>query len=179
MRTFLTRAILFQVTAAFNAWADPPDSLSYTLEEIVVTDRRFELPTTSSVATKIPLPLERTPLSVGVVTELQLKRQDAVVLGDALKNISGVNVHTGFGAHDFLVIRGFDSLSSGLVLTDGVQEPEVSFYNTYNLERVEVLKGPGAFVYGGNPLSGAVNLVRKRPLRGRFAVINAAAGRPG
>jgi TonB-dependent siderophore receptor len=177
IRTFLALAIPLHVAAASNAWAEPADSLSYTLEEIVVTDRRFELPTTSSVATKISLPLERTPLSVGVVTEAQLNRQQAVVLGDALKNISGVNVHTGFGAHDFFVIRGFDSLSSGLVLTEGVQEPEVSFYNTYNLERVEVLKGPGAFVYGGNPLSGAVNLVRKRPLRGRFAVFNASAGR--
>ena len=174
---FLASAISFQGLTATDGWANPPDSLSYTLEEIVVTDSRLELPTTSSVATKIPLPLQRTPLSVGVVTDVQLRRQNAVVLGDALKNISGVNVQTGFGTHDFFLIRGFDSLSSGLVLTDGVQEPEVSFYNTYNLERVEVLKGPGAFVYGSNPLSGAVNLVRKRPLFGRFAVINAAAGR--
>lgn len=60
------------------------------------------------------------------------------------------------------LIRGFDSLTSGLVLTDGTAEPEVSVYNLYNIERVEVLKGPGAFLYGGNPLSGTVNLMRKK-----------------
>ena len=87
-----------------------------------------------------------------------------MVLGDALRNVSGVNIQTVFGVTDFFIIRGFDSLSSGLVLTDGASEPEATFYNLYNLDRVEVLKGPGAFLYGGNPLSGSVNLSRKQPI---------------
>ena len=74
------------------------------------------------------------------------------------------NVQTVFGVTDFFIIRGFDSLSSGLVLTDGVAEPEATFYHLYNVERVEVLKDPGAFLYGGNPLSGSVNLTRKQPV---------------
>ena len=93
-----------------------------------------------------------------------IEHQSGVVLGDALRNVSGVNVQTVFGVTDFFVIRGFDSLSSGLVLTDGASEPEATFYNLYNLDRVEVLKGPGAFLYGANPLSGSVNLNRKQPV---------------
>lgn len=136
----------------------------YIAEEIVVTESKEKIPTVSTVATKIPVPLRLTPASIGVVNNGLFKHQSGVVLGDALRNVSGVNVQTVFGVTDFFIIRGFDSLSSGLVLTDGASEPEATFYNLYNLERVEVLKGPGAFLYGGNPLSGSVNLSRKQPI---------------
>ena len=135
----------------------------YTVEEIVVRGSREKVPTISTVATKEPVPIRLTPASIGVVNHGLFEHQNGVVLGDALRNVSGVNVQTVFGVTDFFVIRGFDSLSSGLVLTDGVAEPEATFYHLYNVERVEVLKGPGAFLYGGNPLSGSVNLTRKQP----------------
>ncbi|MBT3602797.1 MAG: TonB-dependent receptor plug domain-containing protein, partial [Candidatus Latescibacteria bacterium] len=134
----------------------------YVAEEIVVTESRDKVPTVSTIATKVPVPLRLTPASIGVVNNGLFRHQSGVVLGDALRNVSGVNVQTVFGVTDFFIIRGFDSLSSGLVLTDGASEPEATFYNLYNLERVEVLKGPGAFLYGGNPLSGSVNLSRKQ-----------------
>jgi TonB-dependent siderophore receptor len=136
----------------------------YVAEEIVVTESRDKVPTVSTIATKVPVPLRLTPASIGVVNNGLFRHQSGVVLGDALRNVSGVNVQTVFGVTDFFIIRGFDSLSSGLVLTDGASEPEATFYNLYNLERVEVLKGPGAFLYGGNPLSGSVNLSRKQPI---------------
>ena len=136
----------------------------YAGEEIVVTESKEKVPTVSSIATKVPIPIRLTPASIGVVNHGLFQHQSGVVLGDALRNVSGVNIQTVFGVTDFFIIRGFDSLSSGLVLTDGASEPEATFYNLYNLERVEVLKGPGAFLYGGNPLSGSVNLSRKQPI---------------
>lgn len=136
----------------------------YAGEEIVVTESKEKVPTVSTIATKVPVPIRLTPASIGVVNHGLFQHQSGVVLGDALRNVSGVNIQTVFGVTDFFVIRGFDSLSSGLVLTDGASEPEATFYNLYNLERVEVLKGPGAFLYGGNPLSGSVNLSRKQPI---------------
>ena len=145
--------------------SDPEGELPvYAGEEIVVTESKEKVPTVSTVATKIPVPIRLTPASIGVVNHGLFEHQSGVVLGDALRNISGVNIQTVFGVTDFFIIRGFDSLSSGLVLTDGASEPEATFYHLYNLERVEVLKGPGAFLYGGNPLSGSVNLSRKQPL---------------
>ncbi len=136
----------------------------YAGEEIVVTESKEKVPTVSTVATKIPVPIRLTPGSIGVVNRGLFQHQSGVVLGDALRNVSGVNIQTVFGVTDFFIIRGFDSLSSGLVLTDGASEPEATFYHLYNLARVEVLKGPGAFLYGGNPLSGSVNLSRKQPI---------------
>jgi TonB-dependent siderophore receptor len=115
----------------------------------------------SGVATKTPLPLDLIPFNLGVVTKPLFISQQAQFLGDALNNVSGVATHTGFGVFDYFVIRGFDSLTTGLVLIDGAPESESTFYHLYNVERVEVLKGPGAFLYGGNPLAGSVNLIRK------------------
>ena len=176
--------ILFASTAllsllASTAWAQPDaaDSLSYTTEELVVTGARLDLPKVNTTAAKMSLSLHQTPASVGVVSGALIENRNGAVLGDALANVSGVSVHTGFGVHDFFVIRGFDSLDNGLVLTDGAAEPEVTFYHLYNIDRVEVLKGPGAFLYGGSPLSGTVQLVRKQALFGNFARLRASYGR--
>ena len=64
-----------------------------------------------------------------------------------------VNVSAGFGIFDYFTVRGLDSLTGGLVLTDGVSEPESTFYPLYNVRQIEVLKGSGEL-----------------PLRARFAV---------
>ncbi|HET9482044.1 MAG TPA: TonB-dependent siderophore receptor [Candidatus Polarisedimenticolia bacterium] len=127
------------------------------------------LPTSNTILTRLPLSLRLTPANIGVVEGALLRDQYALVLGDALTNVSGLNVQTQSGVTDFFSIRGFDSLTSALVLTDGAPEPEVTFYHMYNVEKVEVLKGPGGFLYGSNPMAGAVNIVRKQPLPGDFA----------
>lgn len=148
-------------TGAETEEADQDKDLSsYVLVE---DETESLLPPRSAEVTKLPIPTHLSPLNVATVTEGLIDSQRAEVLGDALRNVSGTVAHTGFGVSDFFTIRGFDSLSSGLVLTDGIPEPEVTFYHLYNVERVEVLKGPGAFLYGGNPLAASVNLVRKAP----------------
>jgi TonB-dependent siderophore receptor len=154
--------------------ATPNEPLRFS-EEV---DVAVETPGTAIDTTvlKLPMPLQTTPASVSLVPAALLTEQDAVVLGDALKNAPGLNVAPGFGTFDFFTIRGFDSLSSGLVLTDGASEPESTFYPTYNLKRVEVVRGPAAFLYGSNPLSGAVNLVRKQPTSGRYADVTMGYG---
>ena len=145
-------------------------------EESVDVLGRATFPASASTATKLSVPLESLPVSVSVISSQVLEAQDARVLGDALQNAPGVNVATGNGVFDFFTIRGFDSLSSSLVLVDGAGEPESSFYHLYNARRVEVLRGPGAYLYGGNPLSGAVNILRKQPGPGRFADIQFSGG---
>jgi outer membrane receptor protein involved in Fe transport len=144
-------------------------------EELVVKGSAELVPPAPAIA-GLPLPSLLLPLSVEVIGAPLLDQQDARVLGDALKNASGVGVHTESGAADFFVVRGFDSESSALVMTDGAPEPVTTFYQLYNVDRVEVLKGPAGFLYGGNPLAGAVDLVRKQPLRGDGFVQLASQG---
>ena len=158
--------------------AQSADDSLHVVDETIVTGSRLIIPRANAIATKMPLPLRKTPLSVGIVPQAMIETQDGATLSDALANVSGVGVHTNFGVHDLFYLRGFDSLANGLVLSDGVPEPEATFYQLYNVDRVEALKGPGAFLYGGNPLSGTINLVRKQPVpAGNFARVNASLGR--
>ncbi len=138
-------------------------------EELLVEDTAPYLPDTVSTATKSSTPLGRVPASVSALSYSLLRDRNALVLGDALTNAPGVNAQSNSGVHDLFVIRGFESLSSSLVMTDGAPEPEAIFYQLYNVERVEVVRGPAGFLYGGNPLAGAVNMVRKRPVAGSYA----------
>lgn len=136
-------------------------------EAIEVESEMPSIPPTGITAFKLAVPVQLTPASVSIVPRTVFETQDAFFLNDALRNASGVSVGSGFGVFDFFTIRGFDSLSSALVLIDGAFEPESSFYPLYNVRQVEVVKGPAAFLYGANPLSGAVHVVRKQPMAGR------------
>ena len=131
---------------------------------ITVEETIREIPTENTSAAKIALPLRELPIKVGVVSGAVIRSQAAVTMGEALTNVAGVNVHNGFGVFDFFTVRGFDNLTTGLILTDGAIEPESTFYQMYNIERVEVLKGPSSYLYGINSLAGTVNLIRKQPI---------------
>ncbi len=178
MRNLSGALLIFalSLTATF-AHAQSADDSLHVVGETIVTGSRLAIPRANAIATKMPLPLHKTPLSVGIVPQALIETQDGATLSDALANVSGVGVHTNFGVHDLFYLRGFDSLANGLVLSDGVPEPEATFYQLYNVARVEALKGPGAFLYGGNPLSGTISLVRKRPdPASDFARVNASLG---
>jgi TonB-dependent siderophore receptor len=131
------------------------------VEYVEVQDE--SLPQSNTIASKLPLPVDKTPANVGTVGRALIDEQGAWSLGDALPNVSGLNVQSGSGTFDYFAIRGFDSVSSGLVMLDGAVEPEASYYSLYNVRGIEVIKGPAGFLYGKNPLAGAINVVRKQP----------------
>ena len=169
-RLLLTTSLLLVASPALGHGA--PQQAQAAEQEINVEATEFIfvegslpwIPNSNTIVSKLPLSLDLTPNNVGLVTRALFEQQHALVLGNALANVSNVNVQPGFGVHDYFILRGFDSLSSGLILTDGAPEPEATFYQLYNVELVEVIKGPAGFLYGSNPLAGAVNLVRKQPL---------------
>ena len=145
-------------------------------EELLVEDRAPYLPETVSTASKTTTPIRLLPASVSALSHALLSDRNALVLGDALTNVAGVNAQSNSGVHDLFFLRGFDSLSSSLVLTDGAPDPEATFYQLYNVERVEVIRGPAGFLYGGNTLAGTVNMVRKRPFGGSEGRLGALFG---
>lgn len=122
------------------------------------------LPTSNTIATKLPVPLQITPANIGTVGPALYRERGDGVLSEALANVSGVNVQTQSGVHDFFVVRGFDSLSGSLVMTDGAPEPEATYYPLYNVAGIEVMKGPSGFLYGKDPLAATINIARKQPV---------------
>jgi iron complex outermembrane receptor protein len=127
------------------------------------------VPESSTIISKLPLSLQMTPANVGTVSSTLVGEQNGYYLTDALRNVSSLNVQAQGGVHDFFLVRGYDSVSGSLVMTDGAVEPEATWYPMYNVVGVEVLKGPAGFLYGSDPLAGAVNIVRKQPLPTSFA----------
>jgi TonB-dependent siderophore receptor len=184
MKTALALAAVLLATGA-RAQQPPPPSPEPSPDPAryrEVVEVQGDLPAVPGPAvgvSKVALDLQETPVSVSVVPATIIDSQRAIVLTDALRNVSGVNTASGNGVFDFFTVRGFDSLSSGLVLTDGAPEPESTFYPLYNVTQVEVMKGPTAILYGGNPLAGAVHLVRKQPQPKRFADVSLSYGKFG
>ena len=115
-----TGAVADDADTEQSAETRPPATLE---EEVWVEESLPYAPASNTIAAKLPVAQEWTPANVGVVDRDLFEEQGATVLGDALENVSGVGVQTGFGVFDLFVLRGFDSLSGGLILTDGAPEP--------------------------------------------------------
>lgn len=120
--------------------------------------------------------LKRVPFSLTVVPSRTLRDAGARQLSDGLTGASSVNVISGFGIFDLFAIRGFDSLTNGLVMIDGVREPESTFLPAYNIERLEILKGPSGFAAGPDAAASTVNVLRKQPLGRDFAAVGGRFG---
>lgn len=125
----------------------------------------------SLTATKTDTPLSETPRSISVVTRNQIDDQGAQTLEDILEYVPGVNRYSYPGgeslAGDIFYIRGMNQRDYGYgTYRDGLRVQSNAYATSaepYGLERVEVLKGPTAILYGENVPGGMVNLVSKRP----------------
>lgn len=112
-------------------------------------------------AAKIAIPLKDLPQSVAVVPSEVLRDQRALSLQDALKNVPGVAFSHGDGQRDQVAIRGFTAIADQYV--DGFRDDGLYFRDLSNVERVEVIKGPAAVLYGRGSSGGLINRVTKKP----------------
>jgi len=142
---------------------------SWAGNDIIVTGQRPSYAETeTNAATKTTTPLIQVPQSVQVLTRTLIREQDRRTLGDALVNVSGV---TPTRSDEVLfippIVRGFPAevYLDGLSVFAGNQQA----YDPNSLvgtERIDVLKGPTATLYGGGigtPLGGVINLESIRP----------------
>lgn len=158
--TALAAAIAALCTPAF---AQATGSNSPSLSEVTIRESAGEAysPALSSTATKGSAPLRDVPQAVNVVPGQLLRDQGARSLEDALRNVPGVAMSTGDGQRDQVVIRGFTAIADQFV--DGVRDDALYFRDLVDIERVEVLKGPAAVLYGRGSSGGLINRVTKKP----------------
>jgi catecholate siderophore receptor len=118
-------------------------------------------------ATRTPTPLRDVPQSIAVTTRTQIEDQLMATIGDVVLYVPGVTAHQGENNRDQVIIRG--NSSSADFFLNGVRDDVQYYRDLYNLERVEVLKGPNAMVFGRGGGGGVVNRVTKEagfePLR--------------
>lgn len=133
-----------------------------TLEAIVTVTSNSEFTETESLtATKIATPLRDLPQSIEVVGQKLLQSQNARSLQDALYNVTAVTVAQGEGRRDQFFIRGFTALGDQFI--DGVRDDAPYYRDLANVERIEVVKGPAAVLFGRGSSGGLINRVTKQP----------------
>ncbi|WP_049766139.1 TonB-dependent siderophore receptor [Rhodopseudomonas palustris] len=122
----------------------------------------------SMAGTKTNTAINRTPQAVSVIGAEQIRDQKPGKLDEALRYSAGLVAGT-FGTDtrsDWFLIRGFKSNDNSTFL-DGMQLFSTAYatwkLQPFNLERIEVLRGPSAILYGGSSPSGIVNAVSKMP----------------
>ena len=113
---------------------------------------------------KLPQDLQDTPQSVTVVSEQLMTDQAATRLEDALKNVPGITLNAGEGAArgDTVNLRGFSAFNDFFL--DGIRDAAVYSRDSFDLQSVEVVKGPSAVLFGRGSTGGAINQVSKSPL---------------
>jgi iron complex outermembrane receptor protein len=122
----------------------------------------------TATASKIDVALMETPQAVNIITADQVSDQDAQTLSEALRYTPGVLAGLEGPAdtrRDPMTVRGFEPVLylDGLIATSGASISAVTKPEPYNLERIEILKGPASVLYGANAPGGLINTVSKRP----------------
>lgn len=177
----LSLVLAFSISATLVAQDAPPqptDEPVVKIEEKIEVTSRY-VPEESTTATKYPVDPQLIPASVSSVSGTLLQEQNANTLHEAMSNVAGVSTNRDTGFIESFVLRGFDSTDSGLLLVNGAYEPRTGINQTYNIDRLEVVRGPIGFLYGGNAMAGAVNLVRKQPLAENFTRFELLGGSYG
>ena len=135
-------------------------------------------------STRISLPFKKNSRTINIITAKDIKNSAATNVADLLQQVTGVDIRrrgTGGGQSD-LYIRG-GGFDQTLLLIDGIKMDDAQTgHHTMNaalpievIERIEIIKGPAARIFGQNAFTGAINIVTKKRLKSKVS-INLEAG---
>lgn len=148
---------------AFPTLAHASEAEGDDARTIIVTGKAVGYLANDSVtATKTDTPLIDVPQSVTVITRERLDDQASRSIADVLRYVPGTTVGQGEGNRDQITLRGQNTTADFFL--DGVRDDVQYFRSLYNIERVEVLKGPFALIFGRGGSGGIINRVQKTPL---------------
>ncbi|GAA4713489.1 TonB-dependent siderophore receptor [Sphingomonas lutea] len=129
--------------------------------EIIVTGERGEYGVRStSTATKTNTDVRNIPQALTVISESQIEDQGLRSIAELLTFVPGATAGTGEANRDQITLRGNNTTADFFI--DGVRDDVQYFRDFYNVDRVEVLKGPNAMIFGRGGGGGIVNRVGKR-----------------
>ena len=160
---FLLIALMFNLSVPTTIFAQENSSDP---EEIIVKGK--VLYSDQVTALKTPVPIIDVPQTLSIVTDEDIRKQGFRELGDIVRYTPGVNTSQGEGHRDSVVFRGVRSTADFYL--DGVRDDVQYYRSLYNLEQVEILRGPNALLFGRGGTGGIINRVTKK------AVLNDAFG---
>lgn len=111
-------------------------------------------------ALRSPTPIIDVPQSLSIITADQIAQQGFDSIGDIIDYTPGVNTSQGEGHRDAVVFRGVRSTADFFI--DGVRDDVWYYRPLYNIEQVEILRGPNALLFGRGGTGGLLNRVTKK-----------------
>ncbi|MFA5630412.1 MAG: TonB-dependent siderophore receptor [Porticoccaceae bacterium] len=163
------------LTHAQNADGEQPTRL----DPVIVSGEAlsdYQAPAAAS-SPKFTAPLLDTPKSVTVITEELMRDRGATSLQDVLRTTPGITLGSGEGGTptgDRPFVRGYEASTD--IFIDGVRDYARGSHEIFNLESVEVIKGPSSAYTGRGGTGGSINLQTKKPQQQSFAEIGAGFG---
>ncbi len=157
-------AVGFSATAQDRADAQAPDTGS-----VVVTGHRPGIAALSET-------IQNTAQSINVVPQEVLHQQGVTTLQDSLKNVPGITLNAGEGGShgDTINLRGFPA--SDDFFLDGLRDTGFYTRDSFDVEQVEVYKGPASTLFGRGSTGGVVNQVSKTPVLRPIAAASLTLG---
>lgn len=166
---FKTRLLVSAVgaaTAMSAGWAQAEEQKTsdevLSLGSDTVTGQQQGEYKAESASSKYTAPLRETPKSVTVISDQVIKDTGSLSLADALRTTSGITFGAGEGgnpAGDRPIIRGFNAESDTFI--DGLRDVGSQTREIFNVEQIEVSKGPGSAYTGAGSTGGSFNLISK------------------
>lgn len=169
----LSKALLFAGTAAFAPAAAALAETAETAEvqalapdreesTIVVTGAVLQSNEINSV--KTPTPIINVPQSLSITTEEAILDRGFTSIGEIVDYTPGVNTSQGEAHRDAIVFRGVRSTADFFI--DGMRDDVWYYRGLYNLDQVEILRGPNALLFGRGGAGGVLNRVTKKGVIG-------------
>lgn len=130
-------------------------------------------------------PITETASSVEIVTAEEIKQSGAISIADVLRNVAGVQIRETSVSSHAIGVRGFADAQHVLITLNGSSAYLHHVNHTYvdfipvgleEIERIEIVKGPGAVFYGGSAFSGIINIVTKTTREIGGTHVNLAGG---
>ena len=113
---------------------------------------------------KPPVPILNVPQTVTIITDEDILDQGFRAIADIVRYVPGVVTTQGEGHRDALVIRGVRTTAD--FYQDGMRDDVQYYRSLYNVDQLEVLKGPNALLFGRGGTGGLINRVSKKALIG-------------
>ena len=120
--------------------------------------------------------LRNIPQSITVITEKLITDRNYDTVKDVLRHTGGVSFLAAEGGEEDIRMRGFNLQSTGDVFVDGIRDPAFYERDTFNDDRVEILRGSASMLFGRGSTGGAVNQVNKQPLLKDASEVNLTLG---
>ncbi len=159
----LISTVAFAPSAFALAAADDADQSSEDRRIIIVEGSKeaegsYKVSNSRS-AMRTDTPLIDTPQAVNVISVKQIEDQASNNIGEAIRYVPGVFSAQGEGNRETLVFRG--NSTTGDFFVDGTRDDVQTYRDLYNIERLEIFKGPNAMIFGRGGIGGLVNRVTK------------------